>query len=446
MSITGPTTGPTTRELPETRASGAGPLRANARVLTAALVGTSVEFYDFYLYVTAAALVFGPLFFPAGSREAQLLSAYLSFGLAFVARPLGAIAFGHFGDRVGRKATLVASLLLMGGSTMAIAFLPTYQMIGWLAPLLLCTLRFGQGFGLGGEWGGAALLAVENAPRGWTARFGAAPQLGSPIGLVAANGLFVLLGLALTDAQFLTWGWRVPFLASAALVGIGLWIRLRISETPAFSAARAYHPPPIAPIGLLLRHHKYPLLVGVMGSVSAFAIFYLCTAFALSYATGTLGLRKETILGAQMFAYLAFAAGIVIAAIRADATSPAAVIRAGGLATVAVGALFGTGLHIGTVTAITATIALALFTMGFVYGPLSAWLSAQFPVEVRYTGSSVAFALGGIIGGALTPYAAQIIATRYGVQAVGLLMSAAGLCTWLGARLGHEAGAGSPPR
>ena len=446
MSITGPTTGPTTRELPETRASGAGPLRANARVLTAALVGTSVEFYDFYLYVTAAALVFGPLFFPTGSREAQLLSAYLSFGLAFVARPLGAIAFGHFGDRVGRKATLVASLLLMGGSTMAIAFLPTYQMIGWLAPLLLCTLRFGQGFGLGGEWGGAALLAVENAPRGWTARFGAAPQLGSPIGLVAANGLFVLLGLALTDAQFLTWGWRVPFLASAALVGIGLWIRLRISETPAFSAARAYHPPPIAPIGLLLRHHKYPLLVGVMGSVSAFAIFYLCTAFALSYATGTLGLRKETILGAQMFAYLAFAAGIVIAAIRADATSPAAVIRAGGLATVAVGALFGTGLHIGTVTAITATIALALFTMGFVYGPLSAWLSAQFPVEVRYTGSSVAFALGGIIGGALTPYAAQIIATRYGVQAVGLLMSAAGLCTWLGARLGHEAGAGSPPR
>ena len=446
MSVTGPTTGPTTRELPETRASGAGPLRANARVLTAALVGTSVEFYDFYLYVTAAALVFGPLFFPAGSREAQLLSAYLSFGLAFVARPLGAIAFGHFGDRVGRKATLVASLLLMGGSTMAIAFLPTYQMIGWLAPLLLCTLRFGQGFGLGGEWGGAALLAVENAPRGWTARFGAAPQLGSPIGLVAANGLFVLLGLALTDAQFLTWGWRVPFLASAALVGIGLWIRLRISETPAFSAARAHDPPPLAPIGLLLRHHKYPLLVGVMGSVSAFAIFYLCTAFALSYATSTLGLRKETILGAQMFAYLAFAAGIVIAAIRADATSPAAVIRAGGLATVAVGALFGTGLHIGTVTAITATIALALFTMGFVYGPLSAWLSAQFPVEVRYTGSSVAFALGGIIGGALTPYAAQIIATRYGVQAVGLLMSAAGLCTWLGARLGHEAGAGSPPR
>jgi hypothetical protein len=415
------------------------PLRANARVLTAALVGTSVEFYDFYLYVTAAALVFGPLFFPAASREAQLLSAYLSFGLAFVARPLGAIAFGHFGDRVGRKATLVASLLLMGGSTMAIAFLPTYQTIGWVAPLLLCILRFGQGFGLGGEWGGAALLAVENAPRGWTARFGAAPQLGSPIGLVAANGLFVLLGLALTDAQFLTWGWRIPFVSSAALVGIGLWIRLRISETAAFSAARDHGPPPMVPIGSLLRGHKRPLLIGVMGSVSAFAIFYLCTAFALSHATGTLGLRREAVLGAHRSGYDADREGQVGEHLRADATSPAAVIRLGGLATVVVGLGFGTGLHLGTVPTITATIAVSLFTMGFVYGPLSSWLSAQFPVEVRYTGSSVAFAIGGIIGGALTPYAAQIMTTRYGVQTVGLLMSAAGLCTYFGARLGRPA-------
>ena len=188
----------------------------------------------------------------------------------------------------------------------------------------------------------------------------------------------------------------------------------------------------------MLSHHKRALLIGVMGSVSAFAIFYLCTAFALAYATGTLGLRKEAILGAQMFAYLAFAIGIVTAAVRADATSPAAVIRLGGLATVMVGLGFGTGLHFGTVTTITATIAVALFTMGFVYGPLSSWLSAQFPVEVRYTGSSVAFALGGIIGGALTPYAAQIMTTHYGVQTVGLLMSAAGLCTYLGARLGRS--------
>lgn len=420
------------------------PLRANARVLTAALVGTSVEYYDFYIYVTAAALVFGPLFFPTGSREAQLLAAYLSFGLAFVARPLGAIAFGHFGDRVGRKATLVASLLLMGGSTMAIAFLPTYASIGWFAPLLLCLLRFGQGFGLGGEWGGAALLAVENAPTGWRARFGAAPQLGSPIGLVAANGLFVIIGLALTDGQFRAWGWRLPFFASVALVGIGLWIRLRIGETRAYAAARAEAPPPMVPVGTLLREHTGALVVGTLGAVSCFAIFYLCTAFALSYATGPLGLKREVVLGAQMLAYLAFAAGIALAAWRADLTSPAAVLRLGGLATVVVGLGFGSGLAFGTVSAVTATCALALFTMGFVYGPLSAWLSLQFPVPVRYTGSSVAFALAGVIGGALTPYAAQLIATQHGVRPVGLLMSAAGLATFLGALLGRSAAVDEP--
>lgn len=425
--------------------SPATPLRANARVLTAALVGTSVEYYDFYIYVTAAALVFGPLFFPTGSREAQLLAAYLSFGLAFVARPLGAIAFGHFGDRVGRKATLVASLLMMGGSTMAIAFLPAYASIGWLAPLLLCLLRFGQGFGLGGEWGGAALLAVENAPAGWRARFGAAPQLGSPIGLVAANGLFVLIGLVMSDAQFRAWGWRLPFIASVALVGIGLWIRLRIGETRAYTAARAEAPPPMVPVGTVLRHHKGALIIGTLGAVSCFAIFYLCTAFALSYATGPLGLKREAVLGAQMLAYLAFAAGIASAAWRADLTSPAAVLRSGGVATVVVGLVFGSGLALGTIGAVTGTCALALFTMGFVYGPLSAWLSLQFPVPVRYTGSSIAFALAGVIGGALTPYVAQIIATAPGIRWVGLLMSAAGLATVLGATLGRSADANEPP-
>ncbi|MEO6093625.1 MAG: MFS transporter, partial [Novosphingobium sp.] len=187
------------------------PLRAHSRVLAAATVGTAVEFYDFYIYATAAALVFGPLFFPASSPAAQTLFALMSFGIAFVARPIGAVAFGHFGDRIGRKSTLVASLLLMGGSTLAIAFLPTYASAGWIAPALLCVLRFGQGFGLGGEWGGAALLAVENAPPGWEARFGAAPQLGGPIGFLFANGLFLLLGLALPESAFFAWGWRVPF-------------------------------------------------------------------------------------------------------------------------------------------------------------------------------------------------------------------------------------------
>ena len=216
----------------------------NERILAASLVGTAVEFYDFYIYATAASLVFGPLFFPSDSPSAQLLAAYASFGIAFFARPIGSVIFGHFGDRIGRKSTLVASLLLMGGSTLLIAFLPTYAMAGWLAPLLLCILRFGQGFGLGGEWGGAALLAVENAPPGWRGRFGMFPQLGAPVGFLLANGLFLILGVMLTPEQFQLWGWRIPFLLSAVLVIVGLWVRLRISETPAFSKMLAEERPP----------------------------------------------------------------------------------------------------------------------------------------------------------------------------------------------------------
>ena len=194
---------------------------SSRRILLASLVGTSVEFYDFYIYATAAALVFPTLFFPAESESARLMLSYASLGLAFLARPLGAALFGHFGDRMGRKSTLVASLMLMGGSTLAIAFLPTYGQVGLLAPFLLCVLRFAQGLGLGGEWGGAALLAVENAPKGWAGRFGSVPQLGAPVGFLAANGLFLLLGLGLDEAAFRSWGWRLPFLASALLVGLG---------------------------------------------------------------------------------------------------------------------------------------------------------------------------------------------------------------------------------
>src|SRR5689334_11303907 len=228
---------------------------SNRRVLAASLVGTAVEFYDFYIYATAASLVLGPLFFPAASPSAQLLSSYATFAVAFFARPLGAAFFGHFGDRIGRKSTLVASLMTMGGSTVLIGLLPGYAQIGWLAPFLLCVLRFGQGFGLGGEWGGAALLAVENAPPGWRARFGMFPQLGAPVGFIAANGLFLLLGLLLTPEQFRTWGWRLPFLGSAVLVGLGLWVRLKLTETPAFKAAMAEAPPPHAPLGEVLTRH-----------------------------------------------------------------------------------------------------------------------------------------------------------------------------------------------
>jgi MFS family permease len=249
------------------------------RVLGAAMAGTAVEFYDFYIFGTAAALVFGPYFFPGNDPSVQLLQAYLTFAIAFVARPLGALAFGHFGDRIGRKSTLVASLTIMGLSTFLIAFLPGYAQAGWIAPLLLCILRFGQGFGLGGEWGGAALLAVENAPANKRARYGMFPQLGAPIGYIASNGLFLLLSVALTDAQFNSWGWRIPFLASIILIGIGLWVRLKLTETPAFAAAIEQAPPAKIPLLELLRTHPRALIGGTCAAVLCFSLFYFCTWF-----------------------------------------------------------------------------------------------------------------------------------------------------------------------
>ena len=414
------------------------PLRANARILTASLTGTAVEFYDFYVFATATALVFGELFFPVSSPEAQGVQAFMVFGLAFIARPIGAVAFGHYGDRVGRKATLVASLLLMGGSTVGIAFLPGFAAAGFLAPVLLCVLRFGQGFGLGGEWGGAALLAVENAPKGWEARFGAAPQLGAPLGFLAANGLFLLLGLSLSEADFLSWGWRVPFLASAVLVGIGLWVRVSLTETPAFKASLAIAPPPAVPIGALLAGHWRCVLAGSAGVIACFALFYLSTAFALDLATRQLGYSRAEFLSLQLGAILFLALGIVLAVWWADRTSPRRVLLLGSLGKMLVGLLFAAGLRSGSSLAVFATLALASFTMGFVYGPLSGWLAALYPVPVRYTGMSVAFNTGGIIGGAAMPLVAKQMVNAGQVGAIGLLLVAAGALSLLGVSLARR--------
>ena len=400
---------------------------SNRRVLTASLVGTAVEFYDFYIYATAAALVFGPLFFPAESASAQLLAAYASFGLAFVARPLGASVFGHFGDRIGRKSTLVASLLLMGGSTLAIAFLPTYQMVGWIAPLLLCILRFGQGFGLGGEWGGAALLAVENAPPGWRARFGMFPQLGAPVGFIAANGLFLLLGLMLTPEQFRDWGWRLPFRASALLVGVGLWVRLNLTETPEFTDAMSKDAPAAVPLAMIVRDHWRETLAGTFAVIACFAIFYLATAFALGYGTTTLGYSRESFLGVQLAAILFMAGGIIVAGWLSDLFSPRLVLMAGCVGTAGAGLLLAPMMGGGSLLLLFLFLALALTLMGFVYGPLGGWLPSLFPARVRYTGVSIAFNAGGILGGALAPMIAQALADRGGLLPVGLYLSAAGL-------------------
>ncbi|KPL67886.1 MFS transporter [Erythrobacter sp. SG61-1L] len=418
-----------------------GHIKENSRVLTAAMVGTAVEFYDFYVYATAAALVFGPLFFPAESASAQLLLSLMSFGLAFFARPVGAIVFGHFGDRMGRKSTLVVSLLLMGVSTLLIAFLPTYQMVGWVAPALLCVLRFGQGFGLGGEWGGAALLAVENAPKGWEARFGSAPQLGAPVGFLAANGLFLLLGMALPEADFTAWGWRIPFLLSAILVLLGLWVRLRIGETPAFKEALEKSPPHKMPLGAVVVHHWPALIAGCAGVVACFAIFYLSTAFALGHMTTVRGVDRETMLSIQLAANTFLAVGIVLSAIWSDQASPRNVLVAGAIGTIMLGVMFGPLIAWGRLGEVFMLLSFALLVMGFAYGPLGAWLPTLFPVNVRYTGVSIAFNGGGIIGGAVTPVAAQWLAGSGGADGTargGAFLAVAGLITLLGVAFGRK--------
>jgi MFS family permease len=396
------------------------------RILGASMVGTAVEFYDFYIFGTAASLVFGALFFPKASAEAQLLQSWLTFSVAFIARPIGALVFGHFGDRIGRKSTLVASLLIMGLSTFLIAFLPGYESAGWLAPMMLCVLRFGQGFGLGGEWGGAALLAVENAPPGKRARYGMVPQLGAPIGFIASNGLFLLLGLWLTAEQFQSWGWRIPFLASSLLIAIGLWVRLRLTETPAFAASLAEAPPPRVPILEVLRDYPKQALGGTFAAMSCFAIFYLATIFALGYGTTTLGIAREVFLMLQLLAIPFLALGIIMSGWLADMFSPRKVLMAGCVGTILASFLTAPWLGQGNVWQICAYMGTILYMMGFVYGPLGAWLPGLFPARVRYTGASIGFNFGGILGGAFLP-------------TIAAKLNAAGGLTWVGYYLGGVA-------
>lgn len=406
-------------------ASGIGEMWRHKRVLGASLIGTAVEFYDFYIYATAASLIFPSLFFPSSSPSAQLMASYGSLALAFLARPLGAAVFGHYGDRVGRKATLVTSLMLMGGCTLAIGFLPTHAQIGWWAPLILCLLRFGQGLGLGGEWGGAALLAVENAPPGWRARFGMFPQLGAPVGFIAANGLFLILGTMLSEEEFFAWGWRLPFLGSAVLVFLGLWVRLKLTETPEFAAAQADAPPPAMPLATLLKEHLGAAIAGTFAVVACFAIYYIATAFALGYGTTALKIDRSAFLSVQLGAILFMAFSIVIAGWWADRTSPTRVLAWGCVGTIFMGLIFGPMIGTGALLPIFTILSLALFLMGFVYGPLGAYLPALFPIQLRYTGASFSFNLGGIIGGALAPIVATWLIAVQGVGLVGLYMSAA---------------------
>ena len=418
------------------RAAGASRVNSPGQVLFASLIGTTIEFFDFYIYATAAVLVFPRLFFPKSDPASATLASFATFAIAFLARPIGSALFGHFGDRVGRKTTLVAALLTMGVSTVTIGALPTYATIGVAAPLLLAICRFGQGLGLGGEWGGAVLLAIENAPPGRRAWYGMFPQLGAPIGFLFSGGIFLVLSTWLTNDQFFAYGWRIPFLSSAALVIVGLYVRLTITETPVFSDALKTRAPVKVPMLAVLFRHTRALVVGIVVSLTAFVLFYLMTVFALSWGTSALGFSREKFLVIQLFGILFFAITIPIAAVMAERGRRRMLMWVN-VGIFAFGLVFAPMFAAGTLGAVM-TMVVGMCLIGLVYGPLGTVLSELFPTAVRYSGSSLTFNMAGIFGASLAPYAATYLATTYSLQYVGYYLSASAVLTFLGLIVSRE--------
>ncbi|WP_419804872.1 MFS transporter [Terriglobus sp.] len=418
--------------------SAARPVNRPAQVLFASLIGTAIEFFDFYIYATAAVLVFPTLFFPKSDPATQTLLSFATFGVAFIARPIGSALFGHFGDRVGRKVTLVLALGTMGLSTVLIGVLPGYATIGLAAPLLLALFRFGQGLGLGGEWGGAVLLAVENAPPGKRAWYGMFPQLGAPVGFALSGAVFLLLSHSMPNATFLAWGWRLPFLASAILVLLGLYVRQTITETPAFNKALAQHEQVEVPFFSVIRSHTRPLLAGVLIALATFVLFYLMIVFSLSWGTTALHIPRETFLLLQLLGVAFFAGTIPISARLAERGRRPVMFAI----TVAIG-IFGFALaplfQHGTGGA-AAMLMIGLALMGLTYGPLGTVISELFPTAVRYTGASLAFSLAGILGASLAPYIATSLAHRYGLQSVGWYLTTSAVLTLVGLAMVPETG------
>ncbi len=451
---------------------------STTRIAFASFIGTAIEFYDFYIYGLAVAMVIGPVFFPNSDPAVQALNAFLTFGIAFIARPFGALLFGHFGDRIGRKTTLVASLLVMGLSTTLIGVLPSYEAVGWVAPALLCLLRFGQGIGLGGEWGGAALLAAEYAPKGKRGWFGMFPQLGPPVGFLFAVGSFLLLSQFLDDTQFRAWGWRIPFLASAVLVVIGLYVRLKLEETPVFLKAmqqansvrpeldgttshstkpasgqvagyvegRVVHASTGSartgyrklPLSELFAHHTKPLILGALTMVVCYALFYIATVFSLSYGVTTLHIPRPQFLGMLCVAVVFMAAATPLSAWAGDRYGRRPVLLIAGSAALLSGFLMAPMLGSGSPILITAFLSLELFLMGATFAPMGALLPELFPTSVRYTGAGAAYNLGGILGASLAPYLAQQLVQHGGLAWVGGYISVAAAISVLAVSAIHE--------
>ena len=394
-------------------------------VLIGSLIGTTIEFFDFYIYANAAVLVFPQLFFPGSDPTTSILESLATFSIAFFARPLGSAVFGHYGDKIGRKTTLVVALLTMGISTVCIGLLPTYSSIGVVAPILLMLFRFGQGLGLGGEWGGAVLLAIENAPPNKRAWYGMFPQLGAPIGLLLSGGTFLVLSDTLSEENFFDFGWRIPFIASSVLVLVGFYIRLKITETPSFVQSVETKKQVKMPLLAVVKSFKKELIFGTLAAVAAFVLFYLMTVFTLSWATTELGFSRRDFLIIQLFSVLFFMIAIPISAVLADRFGRILILLFISLLIVIFGLFFSFFYNSESTSLITIFSCLGMTLMGLTYGPLGTFLSELFPTEVRYTGASMTFNLAGILGAAFAPMIAIWLAKNYGISYVGFYLTTA---------------------
>ena len=426
------------------------PANPRSRVIVASLIGTSIEFYDFYVYATAAVLVFPTLFFPNENATAAQLSSFVTFALAFFARPIGSIIFGHFGDRNGRKVTLVASLLVMGIATFLIGLIPSFDTWGIAAPIALAILRFGQGIGLGGEWSGAALLAIENAPQKKRAVYGTFPQLGAPIGFIIANGLFLLLSLNMTPEAFASWGWRIPFLLSAVLVAVGLYVRLKLVETPVYQKAVERGERVRVPLGAVLKNSWAPLILGTFIMLATYVLFYFMTTFTLTYGTAPatategakvgLGYTRPAFLGLLLIGVAFFGILTPIAGILADRFGRKRTLI---VTTIAI-ALFGLTFQIwfgqsDTPASVTLFLIVGLALMGLTFGPMGALLPELFPTNTRYTGSAISYNVASILGASLAPTIALGLWSADGnIFLVGLYLTIAAVITLVALLLSKE--------
>lgn len=429
-------------------APAAAPQNSRGRVIFASLIGTSIEFYDFYAYATAAVLVFPSLFFANEDSGTALLASFAVFGVAFIARPIGSIIFGHFGDRVGRKGTLVASLLTMGIATFLIGCLPTALTPGWqfLAPFLLVVMRFCQGLGLGGEWSGAALLATENAPAGKRAIYGTFPQLGAPIGFIVANVLFLVLASTMSDETFAAWGWRVPFLASAVLVIIGLYVRVKLVETPAFQKVVEEGEVAKLPLARVFVSSWRPLVLGTFIMLATYVLFYLMTTFTLTYGTAPsdaaipgLGYARNDFLVMLIVGVVFFGIFTLVSGPLAEKFGRRRTLLVVTTAILVFGLLF-VPLFSGGFAGVMAVLILGFTLMGLTFGPMGAVLPELFPTNVRYTGSAMAYNLASILGAALAPIIAVALwrSADGSTVLVGLYLSAAAVLTLIALLLSTE--------